>query len=193
MIKISRPQCPNISALEGGNYKHSDNKKALETAGFEKCMYCESKISHTYYGDVEHIKPKSKYPELEFDWDNVGFVCRICNGIKSDKFDEAAPYINPYIENPEDHIIALGSLVMQKKGSERGEITISDIGLNRQPLIERRKEKLDQIDKTINACFRTTNQTLKDNALAELIKDSDADKEYSLCVKFLLKAQQIND
>lgn len=191
MIKLTRPQCPNQAVLDGGNYKHPDNKNALRAAGFEKCMYCESKISHTYYGDIEHIKPKSKFPELEFKWENLGFVCAICNGIKKDKFDDKTPLINPYEENPEDHVIVIGSFVKQKQGSERGELTIREIDLNRVPLIERRKERIDQIEKTINACFRTENESLKNNALAELKKDADSDKEYSLCIKYLLKAHQI--
>jgi len=193
MIKLTRPQCPNQSALDSGNYRHADNKNALKEAGFGKCMYCESKVSHTYYGDIEHIKPKSKFPALEFEWENLGFVCRICNGIKTDKFDEKTPHINPYEESPEDHIIAVGSFVKHKQGSERGEITINDIDLNRAPLIERRKEKLDQMEKAINACFRTKNKSLKDNALVELKKEADFDKEYSLCMKYLLMAHQVYD
>lgn len=191
MIKLTRPPCPNTSALENGNYKHVDNKEALKKASFEKCIYCESKVTHIYYGDVEHIKPKIKFPELEFEWTNLGFVCAKCNGIKTDKFDENTPFIDPYIENPEDHIIALGPIIQQKQGSEKGELTICEIGLNRPQLIERRKEKIDQIGKTIIACFRTNNQTLKNNALAELKKEAEDNKEYSLCIKFLLKANEI--
>ncbi len=193
MIKLTRPQCPNQPALNGGNYKHPDNKNALKEAGFEKCMYCESKVVHAYYGDIEHIKPKVKFPELEFVWENLGFVCAICNGSKKDKFENDTPFINPYDENPEDYIIAVGSFVKQKQGSERGEITICEINLNRAPLIERRKERLDIVEKAINACFRTQNISLKNNALAELRKEADFNKEYSLCVKSLLMTHEIYD
>jgi hypothetical protein len=193
MIKITRPQCPNESALNSGNYKHADNKEALKKAGFDKCMYCESKISHTYYGDIEHIKPKSIFPKLEFVWRNLGFVCAKCNGMKKDKFNESCPFVNPYEEEPENHIIAVGAFIKHKQGSERGEITITEIDLNRLDLLERRKETIDQMEKTINACFRTINETLKNNALAELKNDTGLDREYSLCVKYLLKAHQIYD
>jgi hypothetical protein len=191
MIKLTRPQCPNQSALDGGNYKHLDNKNALREAGFEKCMYCESKISHTYYGDIEHTKPKLKFPELKFKWENLGFVCAICNGIKNDKFNNTTPFINPYEEDPDDYVVAIGSFIKQKQGSERGEITINEIDLNRTHLIERRMEKINQIEKAINACFRTQDQVLKNNALAELRKEADSDKEYSICVRGLLTAHQI--
>lgn len=191
MIRLTRPLCPNQTALAGGNYKHTDNKEALREVGFDKCMYCESKVSHTYYGDIEHIKPKVRFPELEFVWENLGFVCAVCNGIKKDKFEENTPFINPYDENPEDHIIAVGSFIKHKQGSERGEVTINEIYLNRVTLIERRQEKLDSIEKAINSCFRTQNISLRNIAINELKKEADFDKEYSLCVKSLLMTHHI--
>lgn len=194
MINIIRPNCPNASALLNGNYKHPDNKKTLKEASHDKCMYCESKISHVCYGDVEHIKPKSKYPSLEYEWSNLGLVCSKCNGIKKNKYDEGTPYINPYEEDPSEHILALGALVKQKRGSERGEMTISErlgIGLNRAQLLERRKERLSSVQKAIDSCFRTTNTALKDLALKELRNECGTDKEYSLCIKALLSSNDI--
>ena len=79
MIKLDRPSCPNPRALTKGDYKHPDNKIALKNSTFGKCMYCESKITHIDYGDIEHIKPKSKYPTLKFTWSNLGFACTVCN------------------------------------------------------------------------------------------------------------------
>lgn len=193
MIKLTRPPCPNQSALQMGDYKHTNNKMALQEASFHKCMYCESKVSQVYFADIEHIKPKSRYPQYAFDWENLGYVCAICNGKKSDRFNEATPYINPYDEDPGENLLALGAFIRQKQGSERGEITICDIDLNRAALIERRKVRLEALEKAINACFRTHNETLKENALFELKKEGDFDKEYSMCAKALLMAQEIYD
>lgn len=191
MIKINRPSCPNPKALET-NYKHPENKAALMDASFGKCMYCESKVPHIDYGDIEHIKPKSKFSNLEFDWGNLGYACVKCNrDYKKNKFSEDNPYINPYEENPDNHIVAVGSIMLEKQGSEKGESTILDIGLNRVSLIEKRQEKINTIKKTINACFRTSNSNLKKNALIELKKEAEEDKEFSLCIKSLLKAQEV--
>lgn len=193
MIKINRPNCPNPTALNSGNYKHADNKKVLKNASYDKCMYCESKISHVYYGDVEHIQPKSIYPGLEFEWSNLGYVCAKCNGIKNNKYDESAPYVNPYEDDPAEHIVALGSILKHKRGSERGEITISDlgVGLNRTQLIEKRKEKISYVEKAINSCFRTDNLALRRIALEELKNECSDEKEYSLCIKALLRSHEI--
>ena len=191
MIKINRPECPNQSALKR-KYNHPDNKPALANASFGKCMYCESKITHIDYGDVEHIKPKSRFPNLECDWGNLGYSCIRCNReYKKDKFTEKTPYIDPYKEEPSNHIVVSGSILLGKRGSERGELTILDIGLNRQGLIEKRQRKIEEIEKAINACFRTSNETLKNNALEELKKEAEKDKEYSLSVKCLLKINDI--
>ncbi|MBF0290151.1 MAG: HNH endonuclease [SAR324 cluster bacterium] len=191
MIKIDRPDCPNEASLNSGNYKHKDNKDALIEANSGKCMYCESQVTHTYYGDVEHIKPKSKYPDLEFKWSNLGYVCAKCNGAKSDNFEEDTPYVNPYDDEPSDHIVSSGTMMIPKQGSERGEITILDIGLNRPGLIERRADRRSKIISTLNSCYKTTNKRLKDHALNALRKEADNDKEYSLCVRAILEVQEV--
>lgn len=89
-------------------YNHESVKLALRNMFSEKCAYCESKITHIAYGEIEHFKPKSKYPELCFEWKNMNFSCEICNGKahKGDKFpleNENGPIINPVDENPDIH------------------------------------------------------------------------------------------
>ncbi|MEF3691537.1 MAG: HNH endonuclease [Candidatus Moraniibacteriota bacterium] len=190
MRKINRPPCPNPTAL-ATRYNHPDNKPLLGAASFGKCMYCEEKILSSQFGDIEHIKPKSRFPKLEFEWNNLGLVCSKCNNAKSNKYDEETPFIDPYTEDPEDYILAAGTFLVNKRGSERGELTISEITLNRPDLVEKRHEKIQRIGKTIDSCFRTKNETLKNNALEELKKEATEDKEYSLCVKYLLKSHEI--
>jgi len=194
MIKLERPECPYPKALEDENYKHPINKEALRQASFDKCMYCESKISHIDFAHIEHIKPKAqdKYPELEFVWENLGYVCPKCNNAKSDKYDENTPYIDPYSENPEEHIFAFGTFLYHKDGSEKGELTISDVDLNRVDLIEKRYERIKVIIKAITSCNRTENTTLRDNALDEIKQEMLADKEYSLVVKALILASGLS-
>lgn len=190
MRKLNRPSCPNPIGLRT-NYKHPDVKQALSDASFGKCMYCESKVTQVYFGDVEHIKPKSKYPTLKFEWTNLGFVCARCNNSKSDKYIDATPYINPYDEDPENDLLAFGSQLRQKNGSERGELTIKDILLNRLELIEKRQTRIDDLSLAIDACMRTTNESLRNAALDALKEEAEVDKEYSLFAKTLLQLHGI--
>jgi uncharacterized protein (TIGR02646 family) len=191
MIALIRPECPNSTALARGDYKDPVNKEALRKSTAGKCMYCESKIEHISYAHVEHIKPKKKFPEFEFIWENLGFSCPVCNTNKGQKYDETTPFINPYNENPEDHIVFLLFYLFPKQGSERGEYTITQLQLNRAGLIERRKERFDKLNVMINAAFRTSNESLRNQAIVELRTEAGKDKEYSAMVKSLLLVQGI--
>ena len=57
------------------------------------CSYCEMNISNQ--ADIEHVVPKSKIPELEFEWDNFLLGCKTCNIIKSNKNDDRKDYPFP--------------------------------------------------------------------------------------------------
>lgn len=67
-------------------------KQALSLAQHDKCCFCESKISHVAYGDVEHFRPKAacrastEVPErkpgyywLAYEWSNLYLACEQCN------------------------------------------------------------------------------------------------------------------
>ena len=194
MIKLNRPRCPNPEALRT-NYKHRENKGALIRGNFDKCMYCESKISHIYYGDIEHIKPKDAFPELEFTWENLGYACARCNGYKSNKYDEHDPILNPYSEVPDGHIVALGALIAYRGDSIKGKVTIqksTGVHLNRPSLIEMRQEKIKNIEKVIEICEHLEDGDYKTSALEELKKEAKEDKEYSFCIKALLSIKGLN-
>lgn len=67
-------------------------KKALVKAQHQKCCFCESKVTHIAYGDVEHFRPKGGFRQdkddalgkpgyywLAYKWGNLFFSCQICN------------------------------------------------------------------------------------------------------------------
>lgn len=52
-----------------------------------KCQLCgATKNQHTLH--VDHIKPRSKYPELELDFDNLQVLCEVCNMGKSNRYED---------------------------------------------------------------------------------------------------------
>jgi HNH endonuclease len=187
MIPLARPPCPNPEALKT-NYKHPDNKRALQTACADKCMYCESKVTATYFGDVEHIKPVDRFPQLKYAWGNLGYVCAICNNSKRAKWSEETPFINPFDEDPNEHLAALGFLVSHRRGSERGEYTHIEIDLNRLELVERRRERAIFLRNLYDKAMRTINVALRTAALAELDRELESDKEYSMVIKAAIAA-----
>ena len=50
--------------------------------GVLRCAYCEDSVGD----EVEHIKPKSLYPEDVFNWSNYLYACGRCNGPKNNKW-----------------------------------------------------------------------------------------------------------
>jgi len=50
--------------------------------GNERCCYCEDSHGHT----IEHIFPKSLFPEKTFVWTNYLYVCSECNSAKNKCF-----------------------------------------------------------------------------------------------------------
>lgn len=72
-------------------YGHEEVKQALIKAQDGKCCFCESKIGHISYGDVEHFRPKAGWVQnaenlnkpgyywLAYEWDNLLLSCQLCN------------------------------------------------------------------------------------------------------------------
>ena len=73
-------------------YAAKSVKNALLKEQHDKCCFCESKVSHVAYGDVEHYRPKAGYRQnasdslrrpgyywLAYEWSNLLFCCQICN------------------------------------------------------------------------------------------------------------------
>jgi uncharacterized protein (TIGR02646 family) len=128
-------------------YNNVAVKNALKKMFFNKCAFCESYITHIDYGQIEHFKPKSKYPDFCFEWENLLLSCSICNGKsnKGDKFpleDENGPLINPVNEKPDDFFKFEYDELMQRyllfPKNERAKTMLKIIKLNRDDLAEKR-------------------------------------------------------
>lgn len=125
-------------------------KKLLKEALLEEqenscCPYCEIEISLNN-SQIEHIKPKDKFPELLIDYDNLIACClerKRCGNSKTNKWEEL--FINPVTENPEDYFeydIKTGKIIpIFKDGEkyEKAEYTIDLLNLNENRLCEIRK------------------------------------------------------
>lgn len=163
------------------SYNQADVKSALKTEAHGKCMYCESHIGHVTYAHIEHYRPKGRnfFPELTFDWQNLGLACPVCNTNKGTKFDSSAPFINPYSDDPSTHFRAEGPFVHPIPGDTRAEITELELDLNRAELVERRQERLKNLRRLIRCYNREQNQTLKAELLSQIRDEVENCREYS--------------
>jgi len=72
------------------SFYHTQKWKRLRLKAFEVCgtkCQCCGRSSPEVILDVDHIKPRSKYPELELKLDNLQILCRECNQGKSNITD----------------------------------------------------------------------------------------------------------
>ena len=146
-------------------------------------MYCESRISHVTYDHIEHIKPKAKdkYPELTFSWSNLGLACPLCNMNKGHDFEAAVPFVNPYVDNPESHFVAVGGMMYHRAGDVRGELTERKLDLNRAALLEQRLERIEAI-RALADRYHSAAEPLRSVLRDEIRREASADKPYSMCV-----------
>ncbi|EIW8577282.1 hypothetical protein CIZ60_000852 [Klebsiella aerogenes] len=81
-------QTPQNKAYPFAYYKENDVIDALNSLFYNKCAYCESKITNTGPIDVEHFRPKGKiegetnhfgYWWLATEWTNLLSSCIDCN------------------------------------------------------------------------------------------------------------------
>ena len=61
----------------------------------QKCMTCSGGEA----AQVEHYRPKSTYPLHAFVWENLLWICSVCNLAKGDKFDEQCRPVDPTCED----------------------------------------------------------------------------------------------
>lgn len=156
-------------------YSHSEVKTALQATQDGKCCFCESKIMHISYGDIEHYRPKKGWIQadealnkpgyywLAYDWDNLLLSCQICNQRHKKNFfplldnlkralsheydiaEESPFFIKPDKEDPQEFIEFKEEIPFPVDDNERGRITIEKLGLDRETLNESRRAKLTPI------------------------------------------------
>jgi uncharacterized protein (TIGR02646 family) len=78
-------------SFDRGVYGAAEVKQALSAAQHDKCCFCESKLQHAQFGDVEHFRPKASaqqspdaastmgYYWLAYAWENLYLSCEVCN------------------------------------------------------------------------------------------------------------------
>jgi uncharacterized protein (TIGR02646 family) len=91
LLAYFESEAPNIS-IKPSIYAHETVKTQLVKDQHGKCCFCESKVEHISFGDVEHFRPKKGFVNSEgeqliapgyfwlaYDWNNLLFCCEICN------------------------------------------------------------------------------------------------------------------
>ena len=133
-------------------------KAALRQAQHDKCAFCESKIAHTGYGDVENFRPKAGYKQREtdslqypgyywlaYEWSNLFLSCQLCNQrfkrncfplrvqkhrARSHKgnISKEKPLLVSPTDKPENHLTFVAEMVAPRKRVRKGKTTLDQKG-----------------------------------------------------------------
>lgn len=181
-------------------YKHSVVFKCLRKDFHDKCAYCQSHLDFsTAYYPVEHYRPKAAYiPEgskakvspaywwLAYDWSNLLLSCQVCNTNKGNHFPleketqrdipnknvkrEEPLILNPVADDFNEHIAYLCEEAKPKSGSRKGETTIRLLDLNREELLNSRRDALIAFLQEVRQSNHILEQVLQSD-ITEDIKD----------------------
>lgn len=142
MIKLQRVPAPPYLTVEKvaeltAEFKSSGKsvwnqshiKESLLASSFGKCAYCECPLeTESNYMEVEHFEDKKSNPDKVVDWENLLPSCKKCNGSKGTHDVVADPIVNPYRDDPKDHLAL--RLYRLRGISEIGVCTIQVTNLN---------------------------------------------------------------
>lgn len=126
--------------------KHGTLKPAIIAMSRGYCAYCQVPVTASHPGrmpgQVEHFKPKSRFPRLAYEVGNYFLCCMACNVAKGDKWPSRG-YVRPDRGKPE------GRFVFGEDGTQRGRdavarSTVEDLEMNRPGLVELRKVLIAQ-------------------------------------------------
>lgn len=164
---------------EKGRYNQPEIKEALVAETYGKCAYCESKLRHVSYGDIEHVIPKSTDPTRWFSWPNLTLACDVCNTKKSDAPIDHDTFIDPYAVDPEVHFWQAGAMMQPRPGHDAAALTERLLELNRAELLERRTERLKNLMKMLDVVERCVDDDLKALLWADFCNETHANREYA--------------
>ena len=177
----------NLTDSQRYRYRHPDIKEALRAETHEKCAYCESKISHVHPGEIDHIFPVSRRPDLCVEWNNLTLVCSECNRRKSDYYNEEEPLINPYIDEPSEYLIFFGPLVLHRDAM--GFRTTKQIELSRTQLIERKQERIEQLNMLVQQWREMPNGPTRQFLREEIMQYASDDAEFAGTIRAFISVE----
>lgn len=189
MIKLERFQKPLFLTDDKVNelaeeYKRSGSsvwniehiKEPLLMSSYGKCSYCECDLTEeSKYMEVEHFEDKKHNPDKVVTWENLLPACKKCNGSKGTHDVISEPILNPYVNDPREH---LAMRFYRMRGlTQLGKNSIDVVGLNNQErLVLKRFEIGSQIAESIEmawerySTYKSNDRTQSKNRLISLVE-----------------------
>jgi 5-methylcytosine-specific restriction endonuclease McrA len=165
----------------GRPWANAHVRDRLREETYSKCAYCESYMEHVSFSHIEHIVPRAARPELVVSWQNLTLCCERCNTYKGEYFDASAPLLNPYVDDPTEHLVPADGVVLPKPGSTVGRRTVERLQLCRPELIQSRAYRLQKLTPLLDA-WKKEHGSDKEMLADQLRREADPAAEYSAVV-----------
>ena len=157
----------NEGAKPPGDNRWRDFRNDLQAAFLGLCGYCEEFCN----GETDHFRPKSRSPELVYEWSNWILACHDCNHAKGNKWP-AGGYVNPCAKSkparPANFFTfntATGEIIPKPNLSParfiKAQKMIYDLGLNDSHHLKKRLHCLWAISEILNMRLRIQDSTLR--------------------------------
>lgn len=211
MIKLTLPKKPLKLTVEKENqlikeFIDSNKKKVVwkykflyepvRLSSFSKCCYSEIYLNtKSTYLEIEHFCHKDAYPKQVVEWGNLLPSCKKCNGTKGTTDTKKIALINPYIDDPKEHLYFEYFRLYPKKGSLKGKNTIQNTALNDlKHFVEPRIKQTFLFSTQLNnfyinfiqdnelISFTIQKRNIKINQLKGVLSDINRKKEFSACI-----------
>jgi len=169
---------------------------AVTDSSFTKCCFSEIKLNtKSTYVEIEHFYPKDIYPNEVVEWGNLLPSCKKCNTTKGKTDTKITEIINPYVDNPKEHLFFEYFRLFPKNGSLKGKNTIKYTALNnRIHFVEPRSKQtlvfLDRlnnfyvnfIEKDTLISLDSVEKANKIDQLKGFLCDINRKNEFSACI-----------
>ncbi len=86
MIRINKTSLAPQSLASQKQYNGEDVQRLLHDDQKGKCYLCERECYTDY--NIEHLRSKTNFPDLVYEWNNLFLVCSYCNSKKLDLYDD---------------------------------------------------------------------------------------------------------
>ena len=200
-------------------YAHKTVKAALRKAQHDKCCFCESKVTHISYGDVEHFRPKAGvrqrsgaplerpgYYWLAYEWSNLFFSCQLCNqrykeslfplikqGDRAKSHNDVINLEKPLFINPtedvEKFISFRSEVIFAINDKPRGKATIKALGLDRNELNDMRKDCYDKLELIYELANLKPPVPQSNNAKALINRSIQSSSQYASMIRCAVNAK----
>lgn len=140
-------------------YRHKEILRQLNSCSYNKCFYCESKITGSP-AEVDHYIEVAIHPGLAYEWENLYLACNSCNDKLNHNTIPVNDALNPCSDTDDEiqkHIVFEKECICSKVGSEKGLKTIKKFRLDSSVLDLKRTKWLNKLATKANEISNNKN------------------------------------